>query len=250
MRDPHRPTRFARLVLPGAFLVALAVLLAEAFGGFELSSRLVFFGLPAGPLVLSAGALSALGLLAASVRDPERAARLRREALLVPCVLAPLAVLSPWVIAPSHLGPSYASLPFFLAWLDRYPTMGPVNHEVLLGIGAVLGACALPALLAAHVAIARRPAPRVVIPLALLQLVAYLPVLVRLDAEILAYAAMIAREGPIAFLGPIEGPWWQDALHALMVGAGALLRALATLAMLAMVPLSLRAEEPLVVWEA
>lgn len=242
-----RPTWLVRFVLPGAFVVALGCLVVEAVDPVSLVS---LYGLLVGPVVLGLGFVASLRLLALAMRDPERAPRLRREALLVPCVLAPLAVVSPWVIAPSHFGDAYGSLPFFLAWLDRYPTALGVNHEVLLGIGAVLGSCALPAAMAFHVGTSRRPRPSVVIALAVLQLVAYVPVLLRLDADLLAYAGYVARGGPINVLVPVFQPWWDSVVTALSVGAGALLRALATLAMLALVPLSVRwARAPEPVWE-
>ncbi|MCB9594849.1 MAG: hypothetical protein H6719_19160 [Sandaracinaceae bacterium] len=243
-----RPSPFSRIVLPGAFSLALVALVVEALPS-ELGGDVMMYGLLVGPVVLALGAIAAAWLLVSAVRDPERAVRLRREALLVPCVLAPLGVLAPWTLAPSHFGTSYGSLPFFLSWVDRYPTVGPVNHEVLLGIGAVLGACALPAALAAHVALTRRPRPRVVITLAILQLVAYLPVLLRLDGDLLLASAAVARGGEWTIAGPVAASWWQNALAGLAIGAGAMLRASATFVMLAFVPLSLRAREPVVVWE-
>jgi hypothetical protein len=64
-----------------------------------------------------------------------------------------------------------------------------------------------------------------VVTLAILQLVAYLPVLLRLDMDLLGYAAGVSHEGQLTIAGPIVGAWWQNALSALMIGAGALLRA-------------------------
>lgn len=238
-----------RLVLPGAFLVALAGLLVQALAPFAVAATVTGLGVAAGPYVLLFGALAAAGLGLASLRDPARRRRLRREAWLIPCALAPLAALAPWAIAPTPLGPSYGSLPFFLAWLPRHATLGPESHEVLLGIGAVLGACALPACLALHALGTRRPAPRVVAPLAVLQLVAYVPVLVRLDLELLAFAAAVARDGLPTIVGPVEASGWSRLGSALVVASGALLRLAATAVTLAFVPASLRAEEPLVVWE-
>ncbi len=242
-----RPTWLVRFVLPGAFVVALGCLVVEAVDPMSLVS---LYGLLVGPVVIGLGLVASLRLLVLAMRDPERAPRLRREAILVPCVLAPLAVVSPWVIAPSHFGPAYGNVSFFLAWVDRYPTVLGVNHEVVLGIGALLGACALPAALAFHVGTAARPRPWIVAFLAALQLVAYLPVLSHLDLEILGYASRVAEEGAWTIAGPIRGSWWQNLCAGLGVGAGALLRALATLSMLALVPLSVRwsrAPEP--VWE-
>lgn len=236
-----------RFALPGGFAFALICLIVEAV---DPMSDVALGGMLAGPVVLALGLVTAGWLLARALRDPERAPRLRREALLVPCVLAPLAVLSPWVVAPSHFGVALGGLPFFVSWLDRYPTMLGVNHEVLLGIGALLGACAMPAALAFYVGTRRTPRPPVVVTLVALHLVAYLPVLLRLDLEVLGYAALVAREGPLSIFGAGRAPWWSNALMALSIGGGALLRLLATSSMLAVVPWSLRAAKaPPVVWE-
>ncbi len=228
---------------------ALAWLLVEALAPFELAADATVYALAAGPLVLLCCVLAWTGLWLASTRDPERRRRLRREAFLTPCAFAPLAVLAPWVVAPSAFGPSYGSFPFFVAWLTRYPTFGPVNHEVLLGIGAVLGACAMPSVLAVYATTRRSLRPHVVATLALLQLVAYVPVFVRLDQDLLAYAVIVARGGTTTLLGPVSGAWWQNTLSALSGASGALLRLGATLTMIAFVPLTMRAEEPVAVWE-
>ncbi|MCA9608917.1 MAG: hypothetical protein KC619_25110 [Myxococcales bacterium] len=245
--SPDRPTWLVRFALPGGFVFALVGLIAEAV---SLEAETVLDGMLVSPLALAFGLGAVLWLLTRALRDPLRAPRLRREALLVPCVLAPLAALSPWVAAPSHLGVALGGLPFFVSWLDRYPTMLGVNHEVLLGIGAVLGACAMPAALAFYVGTRRAPRPRVVVTLVVLHLVAYVPVLLRLDADTLGYAALVTRDGPLSFFGPSDTPLWTNVAAAFWIGAGALLRALATLSMLVFVPWSLRAAKaPPVVWE-
>ena len=243
-----RPTPFAAYVLPTVFLGVLASLLAQTFGGSDLSCDVLIHGGAAAALAPLVILVSVVGLTLRARASHERAHRLHREALLVPCMLAPLAALAPWVVAPSHLGTALGQLPFFLAWLTRYPSLGPINVEVALGIGAVLGACAMPAFFALYASIARRPRPVVLFLFAVLQLVAYVPVLLRLDVELVMYALFVLREGPLSIVGPLGAPWWENALMALAIAAGPLLRALATAAMLAAVPLGLR-RAPTVIWE-
>lgn len=243
-----RPSLWVRLALPAASLAAIAGLGMQALGHVEVAGAMG----AAAPWVLLLGVVSAGALGLAAWRHPERRIRLGRDALLVPCVLAPLAALSPWTVAPSPLGPGLGGLPFFLSWLTRYPTVGPVNHEVLLGTLAVLGACALPAALAHHVATSRHPRVRTIALLAALQLAAYLPVLVRLDAALLAHGWTAVQHGS---LGPVVAPGratagWQSALLASRIAVGPLLRLAATASMLAFVPIGLRARAaPAEVWE-
>ena len=213
-----------RVALPGAFVLAVAYLVAVLVG-----ARFDWISL-AGLWTLALLALSATGLLLASFARPARAARLRRDALLAPCVLAPLAVLSPWVLAPSHLGVALGGFPFFLSWLDRYPTVLGVNHEVLLGIGAVLGCAAMPALFAVASVRARHLRARTVLIFLAMTLVAYVPVLVNLDAGILGCAV---------FLG--SGPDPSAAPLAASMAAGPLLHLLSVASMIAFVGVSLRA---------
>ena len=65
-------------------------------------------------------------------------------AVLSPCFFAPLAVLHTWALIPGPGGLGYASLPTFLHWLTKYPNLGPINSDVLLGILCVLGSSAVP----------------------------------------------------------------------------------------------------------
>ena len=227
----------ALVVLP--FALGLAWL-ALQLSGVELGSMdLVglLLGVVLAPLYLLVLGLSILK--ARATEDIESRRRIVDTALLLPCAFAPLLVATPWTVAPSHLGISLGSFPFFVSWLTRYPTLGPVNDEVLLGIGAVLGACALPAALAAHAWLGRAPRLSVVALLASLQLVAYLPVLVRLDAGLLLFAAM----DPFAMFGP-------SVVAVLTVAGGAVLRLWATLAMIAYVPITALRARHTTIWES
>src|SRR3712207_1528853 len=64
-------------------------------------------------------------------RIPDR--ELQHWAVLSPCLLAPLATVYPWAVVPSRVpGIAYGGPRFFLHWLTKYPSLGPINHEVLL----------------------------------------------------------------------------------------------------------------------
>ena len=65
-------------------------------------------------------------------------------AVLIPCFLAPLSVMHVWAIVPANLGVGMGGFEFFVSWLTRYPDLGPVNLQVLLGLLCVLGAGAMP----------------------------------------------------------------------------------------------------------
>lgn len=113
----------------------------------------------------------------------------------------------------------FGGLPLFLAWLTRVPTLGPVNLEVLLGIGCVLGASVLPVL---HARMARAMPRRagLLTVLLVLGLVPYVPVLLRLDLELVAMAILGL---PSLFSPePVRVPW---------LAAGPVLRALAVAGM-------------------
>lgn len=229
-----RPSRFTQFALPSAFLGALTFLVAVAFGESDFIADATELGLAIGLFLPPLAGLAAiLFVLRARSASHEARERLLREALLVPCLFAPLAVLSPWAGNQGFFGLGLGNLPFFLSWLDRYPTVGSINHEVLLGIGALLGASAMPSFFAVYVSQARRPALGPVLFFCVLQLIAYVPVLFELDRTLL-----------VALTVPELG-WF-----GVMIGSGALLRLLATASMLAFIPVALRARRaPPVVWE-
>jgi hypothetical protein len=195
------PRPFATLLLPSgaALLWMIAALVAP--------------DAPAAGAAVVAPALGVLPLafVAALIwaRRPERA-EVRPLVALGPCLLAPLAIIAPWAVVPSRLGPAHAGLRFFVAGLSQ----GPVHVEILLGLCGVLLSAALPAAFAAHALAAREPSARALRLLALGQLVAYVPVLLRLDAVTLWHAAATLARGRV--------------VEAASTGSGALLRALAT----------------------
>lgn len=225
-----RPSLLIRTGLPIAFATGCAHLVSEA-GEWELphplESGLVVLG-----LTVAGMGLMALAALRARGSSPERAARLRREVWLVPCVMAPLSVLSPWTLAPGGIGLGVGGARFFLTWLTRYPTLGPVNAEVALGIGALLGASAMPAFFALYAVGARTLRPRVVAVFIGLQLLAYAPVFLRLDAELLWVPTRV----------------WPTPL-ALTFSAGALGRLLATLSMVVCLVGAVRRPTRAMSWE-
>jgi hypothetical protein len=148
-------------------------------------------------------------------RREDRAA-LRPWIALGPCLLAPLSVIAPWAVLPSRLGPAHAGLRFFLGALAR-----AADAEILVGLVGVVGSAAIPAAFAAHALGAREPSARVLRLLLLAQIAAYLPVLLRLDVVTLWHGAAALGRGQI-----LEGA---------STASGALLRALASGAMVAWV---------------
>ena len=240
-----RPSRWLAFSGAVAFALALGWLVIRAF---ELDDgELARTGMLSGPYLVSAALAFVLvsGLRAALMRDPEPRRRAFTETLLIPCVLAPLAVVFPWFVAPSHFGGALVDLPYFLDWLTRYPNLGPIHYEVALGIGALLGASAMPAFFAAHASRVPRVGPRTALAFLLLQLIAYVPVLLHLDLGALAVASITAIDGPLSLLasereGSIE--------LGLVIASGPLLRLAATAAMLAMAIRALAHRET-PVWE-
>jgi hypothetical protein len=242
MGDPvDNPSFWYRVALPVGFCAALAWLVVQLWGieGMDLAE----WALYAGPLLVGATAISVALHVTRAMSSDDEELRPRRwdEAVLAPCVLAPLAVIVPWAAVPTHLGPGLGGFSTFLAWLTRYPTMGPVNHEVLLGLFAVLGSCAMPAFLAVYASQARQPRFPVVATLALLHLLAYVPVLLRLDVELAATAWA---------LGSLETDPVLRLAGFVSFAASSLLRLAATVSVLAFTARTLRASPRLVVWES
>lgn len=153
--------------------------------------------IPIPPLILTA----AIGLFAVSFRAGH--AGLRRAALLLPCAAAPAALLYPWVATHGPPAGGFAELPYFLSWLFRYPNLGPFNYQVLAGIAAMLAAGFLPALVAV---LAQVRAPRRALrTVAVLAMIAYLPVLIRLDLVLTVVGWRLFEEfgvQPYPFYGP------------------------------------------------
>jgi hypothetical protein len=137
-------------------------------------------------------------------------------ALCIPAVMAPLALLFPWAAVPGNLGQAFGGPRFFLHWLTKYPTFGPINHEVLLGIHCILATAFLPAALGIY-RLTGNPRRWVVMTLAVMAVTAYVPVLVRLDVDLWRVGIF----GAWTMLGRAE---------VYQAAAGPLLRAIAVLA--------------------
>ena len=151
-------------------------------------------------MVLIASAI----LLWLSGRRRAHSSRLRFAAFLVPCFLAPLALLYPWTIAPSHLsGISWGGARFFLHWLTKYPNFGPVNLEVLAGIAAMLCLGFLPVLFG--VLALRRSRLMALISIVCVIWIAYVPIIIRLDSNLILAGLIGTADHSVLFLmyGPI-----------------------------------------------
>lgn len=183
---------------------AMAVLyLALSFSGSTPRVEMGLYG--AGELVpLLLGLIAGLLVLSRGRLDPAE----RRRVLASPALLSPLSLLFPWAAAPGHLGLAVGGPSFFRTWLTKYPSLGPVNGEVLAGILCLLGAAFLPCLFA-HLWL-RCAQRRWLLAVAALGLLCWVPVAVRLDVA-LTFTGFLAAE---------SGAW-----------AGPLLRAAATIGM-------------------
>lgn len=105
------------------------------------------------------------------------------------CGWAPLAVIPPWALTSGKIWIGYGGFGYFLSWLTKYPNLGPVNYEVLLGILCMLGACFLPWLFAI-LAVGNWLTVRRAWVLLALQLIAFVPWLIEIDAGILIYVPL------------------------------------------------------------
>ena len=122
--------------------------------------------------------------------SPGRTTRLKTIAVLTPCFVAPLSVLDVWSIVPGPLGMGMVGFEFFLNWLTKYPNLGPVNYEILLGILCVLGTGAMPVAFALYALLSKKKRGGVLALWAIGSVVPYLPVLVRLDVSLWWFGAM------------------------------------------------------------
>lgn len=138
------------------------------------------------------------------VRSRHGAQRGLQAAALASCVVAPLAVFASWALMPGAIFASTASFGTFLHWLTKYPSLGPINREVLGGIVCVLTASLLPWFFAMYRMTASAPRPRALWAMVALQLAVYAPLVWRLDAAQLVYGAIMLPGLPAfgaAFLG-------------------------------------------------
>jgi hypothetical protein len=112
--------------------------------------------------------------------------------------LAPFAWLYPWALVPPHFpGLAVGGPEFFKEWLVKYPNLGPVNFEVLLGILCILGLGVLPV-----IAIYLR-SRLLAVALWFVVLAMETAVLIRLDAMLLFAAAAAAPGGLATAFGPL-----------------------------------------------
>jgi hypothetical protein len=125
--------------------------------------------------------------------------RLMRFAGLSSCILAPLAILNAWTLAPGP-GVGYGGYRYFIHWLTQYPNFGPINIEVLLGIICVLVSSLVPAVFAAYV-LSEHPRRMVVLALLLLDVTCLIAVIIKLDIALLP--AGFSINDPVYYMGPV-----------------------------------------------
>lgn len=116
---------------------------------------------------------------------------MRRVLFTLGAWLAPLALFLPWYAEPAlNGGFAFGGWAFFRRWLVKYPTLGPINWEVGLGIVCVVGSAALSLAFAAYTTLAPTPQRRVQLALFVALIVLYAPVFARLD--LMLWMALIA----------------------------------------------------------
>jgi len=210
-----RARRFLLPLLP--LVVAFAFLVHEAATGIGVVNAVTYWTIYLELLVPIA---LVLWKLRASNDDPLGTAQL---ALLCPCFLAPLSIVYPWTVAPTHLGVGYGGFTFFLRWLTKYPNLGPVNYEVLLGMLCVLGSSSMPVLFAAYTLYRKAPTIAVSAFILLASLVPFVPAFVRLDLDLvrmgLAGAPSLVSYDRVPLAFALYGPL----MRSLALGSMALL---------------------------
>lgn len=233
------PSAWFRIVLSVALATA-AVWLAVGVAGWGEHDEA---GLRAGSfIVLAVPVLTLLACLHAwSTVDRELRRRRFDEALLVPCALAPLALMAPWLaVRTRSYGVFYDTLPALVERQLRSDIDG------LVGIGVLLTTCFLPAALAFRGSTHSRAFVSLGV-LCLLQVVAYAWVAVFIDATTMFTVFEVALVGPGIVPETLD---LTNLVLAADLGAGALLRLAATIAVVAFaVRLYLRRHEPPAVWE-
>lgn len=106
---------------------------------------------------------------------------LNRLAVLSPCFLAPFAVLYSWVFTPGGLTGGYGGYEFFIGWLTKYPNLGSINYEVLLGMICIIGSSFVPVIFAYFNLKFVQSKKALLIGLLITNLVLFIPVFIELD---------------------------------------------------------------------
>ena len=111
-------------------------------------------------------------------------------AMLIPLIMAPFSILGHWSIWESNSG-----ITFFLKWLTKYPNFGPINYEVLLGIICIVMCSVIPVVFAFYFLRVKKCKSVNLIIIILLDLLFYIPVIIRLDFISLGFAIIYLKEG-------------------------------------------------------
>jgi hypothetical protein len=122
------------------------------------------------------------------------------------CSLTPFSVLYPWVISPGHLGIGFGGFNFFIEWLTKYPNLFKVNIEVLMGMVCFITASLVPGIFSyTYIGNKNR---MILVLIAIIEVVFYAPVLVKLDFPFLFIVAMniIDTISPIGYFVSFFGP--------------------------------------------
>lgn len=114
-----------------------------------------------------------------------------------PLFLSPLAVTGQWAM----IGAGFGDYGTFIHWLTRYPNMGPLNYEVLLGMICVLGASFIPVVFAVYHLLSMKRAI-ILATILIFDLILYGAVFAKLDFDSL-YVCQCFIYLPIAIGGPV-----------------------------------------------
>jgi hypothetical protein len=126
-------------------------------------------------------------------------------AYTIPGFMAPTALFNAWTLAPSHLGGvAWGGIHYFLEAVARYPNVGSVNSEVLIGLLVMLCTCSLPVVIAWGYL--SDWSKRTMYSLALFAVIGYLIVAVHLDFNLWLAGLYGTEQESLMFLlyGPVS----------------------------------------------
>ena len=122
------------------------------------------------------------------------------------CSLTPFSAMYPWVISPGHLGIGFGGFNFFIEWLTKYPDFWKINIEVLIGIICFITASFVPGIFSCIYV--RKKSRGILALLAIVEIVFYAPVLVKLDYPFFSIVVtnVLYKISPIGYCASLFGP--------------------------------------------
>jgi len=101
--------------------------------------------------------------------------------LLLPCFFSMFYFTGHWYFGNAPFGIGLGGFFFFLHWLTKYPNFGPINYEIALGMICIFLNHFLPLLFIFIILIFKNRKSILLLIILILDLIAYLPVIIKLD---------------------------------------------------------------------